>query len=181
MRYEVEQKYRVLEFRPVEVALAELGAAIQPACEEVDVYFKHPVRDFRSTDEAFRVRRVGSRNSVTYKGPRIDSTTKTRRELDLRLPDGPEYAAQFVELLGAIGFCAAGEVLKRRRKAFVPSGNSTVEVSLDDVSLVGTFVELELLADEEGLDHARSILAKLARRLGLVDQERRSYLELLPG
>jgi adenylate cyclase class 2 len=180
MHYEVEQKYRVQQFHAVEVALAELGAVINPALEQTDIYFQHPARDYRVTDEAFRVRRTGSRNCVTYKGPRIDTTSKTRRELELSLPDGPEYHAKFIELLAAIGFDPVGEVRKRRRKAFVPWNGSTVEVSLDDVVLVGNFVELELVADERGVDESRRILGQLARHLRLTDQERRSYLELLP-
>jgi adenylate cyclase, class 2 len=44
---------------------------------------------------------------------------------------------------------------------------------------VGTFVELELSADERTLDAARSCILSLARQLELSGAERRSYLELL--
>jgi adenylate cyclase class 2 len=50
---------------------------------------------------------------------------------------------------------------------------------LDEVEGLGAFVELELAADESGLEEAKSRIASLALELGLSDSERRSYLELL--
>jgi adenylate cyclase class IV len=44
---------------------------------------------------------------------------------------------------------------------------------------VGTFVELEIVSDEEGVEQAKKHLATLAGELGLSGSERRSYLELL--
>ena len=44
-----------------------------------------PCRDFAQTDEALRIRTVGDTSFVTYKGPKLDATTKTRRELELPL------------------------------------------------------------------------------------------------
>lgn len=181
MNYEVEQKFRVERFEEVEAALAQLGAKIGPVIEQVDGYWAHPVRDFRATDEAFRLRRTGSRNCVTYKGPRIDATTKTRQELELPLPDGTDYGSQFGELLRALGFRPVADVHKCRRKAAVDWNSTSVEVSLDEVSQVGKYVELEVVTDASGLESARQRLAGLATRLGLIHDERRSYLELLPS
>ena len=53
----------------------------EPA-EQVDTYFSHPARDFAATDEALRIRSIDQENFVTYKGPKLDATTKTRREID---------------------------------------------------------------------------------------------------
>jgi adenylate cyclase class 2 len=58
-------------------------------------------------------------------------------------------------------------------------GGRRVEGALDDVEGVGTFVELELRADEKSVDEARRAIATLAAELDLGPSERRSYLEML--
>ena len=70
--------------------MIELGATIEPPVVQVDQYFAHPARDFAQTDEALRLRRVGKQNFITYKGSKIDATTKTRREIELPLAPGEE-------------------------------------------------------------------------------------------
>ena len=59
------------------------------------------------------------------------------------------------------------------------SSGREVEGALDDVDGVGTFVELELQADEARLDEAQAIISQAGRRAGLGPSERRSYLEML--
>lgn len=179
MKYEVEQKHVVAGFETVEAKLAAMGATIGPPQEELDLYFAHPVRDFAHTDEALRIRRKGSKTLITYKGPKIDKTTKTRRELELPLGNQPETPDQWRELLEVLGFEAVVEVRKERRKADVAWQGEVVALTLDDVCKVGTFIELEIETDEAGVERAKSRLATLADELGLVGSERRSYLELL--
>ena len=179
MRYEVEMKFPVADGAALESRLVELGATISAAQSEVDVYFAHPARDFAQTDEALRIRRKGSANFITYKGPKIDATTKTRREIDLPLPEGEETAQVWTGLLNALGFTAAGEVRKSRRKAHVAWQGYSVEASLDVVERLGAFAELELLVEGDDLEAAKACIASLAKVLGLQKSERRSYLELL--
>jgi adenylate cyclase class 2 len=179
--YEVECKYRVADLAALEKRLAERGARVGVAELQVDIYFQHPSRDFAATDEALRIRRIGGRNFVTYKGPKVDKTTKTRREIELPLAPGDEGARGFASLLEALGFRRVAEVRKHRRKALLSSRGQEVEIALDEVERVGTFAELELQAEEADLDQARACLASLAQDLGLLDSERRSYLELLLG
>ena len=157
----------------------ELGATISVAQTEVDVYFAHPARDFARTDEALRIRRKGARNFLTYKGPKIDATTKTRREIDLPLLPDEEAAQAWTGLLIALGFTAVGEVRKSRRKAHVVWQGRSVEASLDEVEGLGEFAELELVVEPEGIEAAKACIASLAEALGLEGSERRSYLELL--
>jgi len=179
VKYEVEQKYPVDGFGAVEAKLVELGATVSAPHEELDLYVNHPVRDFAETDEALRIRRKGGKTLITYKGPKIDTTTKTRREIELPLGEQPETPDQWRELLEVLSFVAVAEVRKARRKADVAWDGQTVTLTLDDVHDVGTFVELEIESDEEGVERAKSQLAALADELGLGDSERRSYLELL--
>ncbi len=179
MHWEVERKFRVADVADVERRLAQLGATIEPSLEQCDQYFAHPARDFAQTDEALRIRQVAEQNLVTYKGPKVDPTTKTRRELELPLTPGAAAARDFAELLAALGFRAVLEVRKSRRIASVAWQGYHVEAALDDVAGLGQFVELELQATADGIDAARDALASLAAALGLTADERRSYLELL--
>jgi adenylate cyclase, class 2 len=179
MQYEVEMKFPVAEMSVLESKLTGLGATIAGSQLEVDKYFAHPARDFAKTDEALRIRRKGIANFVTYKGPKIDAATKTRREIDLPLPPGDDTAQAWIDLLQTLGFAAVGEVRKSRRKAHVAWQGRSVEVSLDRVERLGTFSELELVVAPENVEAAKRCIASLAENLGLAGSERRSYLELL--
>ncbi len=179
MKYEVEQKFPVDNLRAVEERLGEMGAEISDERIEIDRYYNHPARDFAETDEALRIRRTGPVNRITYKGPKIDKVTKTRQELELPLGEGETAAADWMKLLETLGFRTVSEVHKRRRKARVARQDRSVEVSLDEVTGLGTFVELEIVVEEKDLDWARGCIADLAEELGLGQSERRSYLRLL--
>lgn len=179
MQYEVEQKFRVVDRDELLARLNRAGVVWHDEIDQADLYFAHPQRDFSRTDEALRIRRVGQNNRITYKGPKIDTQTKTRRELELPLVAGDQWATQFQELLGALGFRTVAEVTKRRRPGTWEHGGRTFEVALDDVAEVGVYIELELTATPDQLDAARAALAEAADALELVEVERRSYLEML--
>lgn len=180
MRYEVEQKHPVDDAAGLVARLTERGAALGPAIAQSDRYFAHPCRDFAQTDEALRIRTVGGASFVTYKGPKIDTTTKTRRELELPLDPDDATGERFAELLAQLGFTAVATVAKRRRHFHLeaPCGRR-IEGALDEVDGVGTFVELELAADDAELPSAKRAIRELADDLALGPAERRSYLELL--
>jgi len=181
MQFEVEQKHRVPDVRTLLERLAERGAEVGPPVEQADRYFAHPCRDFAQTDEALRIRTAGVRSFVTFKGPKLDTTTKTRREIELPLDSSDVDGLKFAELLQSLGFQPVAVVRKRRRSFHVDVAGRMVEGALDEVDGVGTFVELELLTDEPGLDEAKRVVSTLAAELHLGPTERRSYLEMLLG
>ena len=78
MSIEVEEKFPVADLAQIEAKLAQMGVVAGESRIEIDLYFAHPARDFSATDEALRIRRIGSTGCLTYKGPKIDTTTKTR-------------------------------------------------------------------------------------------------------
>lgn len=177
--YEVEQKFPISDAGNFERLLSAAGARLGPPQPQSDTYFAHPSRDFAATDEALRIRRAGDANFVTYKGRKVDAATKTRREIEIALPPGDDGAREFAELLQALGFRPVAVVRKERRTAHLVWQGRTMEVALDAVADVGTFVELETAAHEAELDAARACLAGLASQLNLSHSERRSYLEML--
>lgn len=179
MQYEVEQKFPVSDLPAVAAQLEELGAVFSERAREVDYYYGHPARDFAATDEALRLRQVSDQYYLTYKGPKIDPTTKTRREIELPLGAEDRLLAQWQSLLEALGFHLVGQVIKDRRRARLCWEGRQVQATLDEVPALGCFVELEITVPESDLDEARACIGSLALRLGLRESERRSYLELL--
>jgi adenylate cyclase class 2 len=189
--YEVEQKYPVADVKAIEDRLGRLGASWHGTAEQVDRYFNHPSRDFAVTDEALRLRSTAVGVAITWKGPRLDATAKTRREIELPLalaavpaaaeaPSAvPAMLDHWTELLEALGFRRVREVAKRRRLATVAWEGAVIEVALDHVADLGDFVELELQTDASGIAPAAARIESLARELGCSNAEPRSYLEML--
>ena len=178
MKYEVEQKFPVASLDSLEQQLRAMGVEFSSPVEQIDQYYAHPSRDFAATDEALRIRHIGSSGRITYKGPKIDTTTKTRREIELPVGSGAQVG-EFHELLVALGFSPVAEVKKQRRTGNVDWQDQVFEVALDEVNGVGSFAELEIQAEQHELDAARGALLSLAEHLDLHETERRSYLEML--
>lgn len=148
--------------------LLELGATAGPIQHQVDTFFEHPARDLAASDEALRLRRVGARLELTYKGPRLGGSTKARIEHTVQVASDP------TALLASLGFAPKANLAKQRR----PYHLGPVEVALDTVEGVGSYVEVEATgADREA---ATKLVEETLRRLGLQGhaRERRSYLEL---
>jgi adenylate cyclase, class 2 len=177
--FEVELKFRVTHPDRLRQRFDDLGATWGEPVSQCDRYFAHPSRDFRQTDEAFRIRSVGDDNGLTYKGPVIDAQTKTRREIEVPFAAGPEAFAAMTGLLIGLGFWPVRDVAKTRRNGQLIWQARTVAWTWDDVPPLGTFVELELITDDAGRAAASDAILSLATHLGLTDPERRSYLELL--
>jgi adenylate cyclase, class 2 len=176
---EVEMKFPAPEFGRLEERLRQWGARAEPPRQDADQYFNAPDRDFARTDEAFRLRRIGDANFITYKGPKLDAQTKTRTEIEVPLEAGAAAAEAFARLVVCLGYRPTALVRKQRRVFHVERSGFALEVCLDDVDEVGRYAELEILAPEQQLDEARAVLMKTAEELGLSGSERRSYLQLL--
>lgn len=179
MQFEVEQKHRLTDLNEFFSQLSERGVELAEPVEQVDQYFAHPARDFARTDEALRIRTIKSQSFVTYKGPKLDTTTKTRHELELPLHPQDADGGLFRQLLLALGFTPVATVRKQRRVFQMVHLGHKVHGSIDQVDQLGTFVELEMSADESNLEETKQVVATLATELNLDHSERRSYLEML--
>jgi adenylate cyclase class 2 len=180
MSVEIEMKFPVADLRALEARLTGLNARPHGSAQtEVDQYFNAPDRDFAQTDEAFRLRQVGSKCLITYKGPKRDQQTKTRTEIEVPLGDGEQAGQACTRLFIHLGYRPVAIVRKRRRSFQMERGEFPVEICLDEVEGVGQYAEIEIVGTEESVERARKVVQDLALELGLNDSERRSYLELL--
>lgn len=176
---EVEVKYRNADRAAAVATLLEWGATLAQDRTDADLYFQAPDRDLKATDEAFRLRRVGPKNYLTYKGPKRDAETKTRTEIEVPLGDGERAAADAERLLVALGYKPVMTVRKKRRVYHFHRDGFNMEACFDNVERVGEFVELEIVAEEAQYEAAKAALLAAAAELGLTQQEQRSYLGLL--
>ena len=176
---EIEQKFARADFAAVERRLAAWGAGPAEEHDEADHYFNAPDRDFARTDEAFRLRRVGADNFLTYKGPKQRAAVKVRTELEIPLLPGDEAAADMTRLLTHLGYRPVAVVTKHRRKAALERHGFAFTVCLDDVEGLGRFAEVEVVTPEDRRADAERAVAALAAELGLTEVERRSYLGLV--
>jgi adenylate cyclase class 2 len=175
---EIEMKFPVSDFAPIQGHLSRWQARPDAAVEEADHYYNAPDRDFARTDEALRLRRIGADNMVTYKGPKQAGPAKTRTELEVALETGAEAAEKFCQLLTHLGYRAVAVVRKKRQSYHFDRGGFALQVCLDEVDRLGRFVEAEIVAPEEKKTQAQDVLLQVAADLGLKDVERRSYLEM---
>lgn len=181
--YEVELKFVIENCSEIEQKLTALFARWSDPIQQIDHYFSHPCRDFSKTDEALRLRQGGERVELTWKGPRIDQSTKTRQELELPITNGPnkglEIVDQWTAMLSALGFCPFIQVVKTRRPAHVDWDGIGVDVAIDTIENMGHFLELEIRSKSAEIPAARRCLESLAKALGCSHPERRSYVECI--
>ncbi|MFV0446277.1 MAG: class IV adenylate cyclase [Planctomycetaceae bacterium] len=177
--YEVELKFPIIDPAEVIARLQGLGATQTGMAEQSDRYFSHPVREFAQTDEALRLRSDGNQNCLTYKGPLLDSTTKTRQEIEFEFAAGEEGAHKAWALLRALGFEDVFTVRKRRTSFAIDWEGRPFSVACDNVDHLGNYVEIETMAGMNDWEAARDAAQRLAQELSLSDSERRSYLQML--
>lgn len=173
MQVEAEIKVKVGDLHAVTRKVKALGGFFLYEEEHVDTYFNHPARDFKTTDEALRLRRAGSSIRLTYKGPKLSLKSKTRFELEV----GVSSFEGVYEVLRALGFTVLATI-KKKRQAFKLSD---LNVYADEVEGLGSYVELEaIIPSREGVAKAEGLLLEAIRKLDLPFNEAttKSYLEL---
>lgn len=174
---EVEAKAKIDNFEKMRERILKLNALKIKDEHQIDIYFNSPVKDFAKTDEALRIRKTSSEKEdhifITYKGPKIDKQSKTRKEIEMEI----ESEMKAEKIFESLGFKAVRKVIKDRE--YFQYEN--YEISLDNVYGLSPYMEIETSV-EEGADYtkAQEGIFKLFEKLGIKDGfERTSYLELL--
>ena len=174
---EVEVKAKIDSFEEIENKLEKIGAQKSKKEFQEDIYFNSPVVDFAKTDEALRIRTTKENEKtnifITYKGPKRDSASKTRKEIEMGIDDAEKCSQIFEE----IGFKKVRTVRKNRQYYTYKN----FEISLDDIEGLEPYMEIEIgLDDNEDYSDAQNKIFELFEKLGITDGfERTSYLELL--
>jgi adenylate cyclase class 2 len=165
---EVEVKARAQ--KDTQEKIKALGAKLLKVENHHDLYFNSPLRDFKVSDEALRIRIKEEGARLTYKGPKLDQETKSRLEWTVKIDD----PVQMEQILLVLGFKLSAEVCKRRTKYSF----GDIVIALDEVEGLGSFLEVEAVGDI-GWEMQRTKVLSVLAGLGLGVSIRSSYLELM--
>lgn len=136
---EIEAKLKVDSHDEIVRKLGELGGEFAAELRQTDVYFDDPNGTLTKMDRCLRLRRqrMGEAETIllTYKGPKQEDDFKKRQQIEIELT-GADSAGK---LLSALGYEQALDFEKRRRIWHL----GQCEVALDQLPLLGSFVEIE--------------------------------------
>ncbi|MFX1588621.1 MAG: class IV adenylate cyclase [Promethearchaeota archaeon] len=190
---EVEIKVGISNPAEIKNMLEKNNAFYKSSLYHQDTYFNMPkgLRDFKETDEALRVRKSLEFNkkdeketkkiicSITYKGKKIDSITKTRKEIEVNLDD----FEKIIEILKVLGFQEFLTIKKERELYEVEYKSKKLSLLVDFIPILNRyFLEVEIMAENvNDVENFRNILLKFLNLLGIDKKEsiRKSYLELI--
>lgn len=165
---EIEAKFR-LDASQLQALRERLGPPVETVRQR-DVYL-----ETAGLPVALRVRRDGERACVTLKqGFEKVAGIRVREEFEPRI--APDELDTWLTIFERLGF-PAGEAVEKTREVYAqPHG---VHVLLDQVDGLGSFVEVESVADDAtaALAHLEAAIAALG--LGAQPRLTRSYRELL--
>lgn len=153
MNIEIETKIKVESLDEIVVRLTDLGGRLECELLQVDTFFDDAEQTLLASDCGLRLRRQvtgeGQKLFLTYKGPRQKSRFKSRPEIEIEVSDF-ETAAQ---LLTALGYRKATAFEKRRQVWRLPD----CTVCLDELPLLGSFVEIEASGERPVADTLRKL------------------------
>ena len=163
--------------------LEKFGFELQSKLSEIDTYYSRPDVDFMQTVECLRIRQRDGFAEVTYK-PATTTATHTKNDVIIKpetnLPIQPGDAAIAKQLLANLGMTQLVEVNKYRR-SFQSSDFPQATVAIDEIKDAGTFVEVEVLSDDE--TGALAMISEIETKLGLESTEvvTRPYRDICMG
>jgi adenylate cyclase class 2 len=178
---EIEVKLRIKDVAVLEKKLLKQGYKLIETLRETDTYFDGGINGIKKRGQALRVRRTFNcvtgkeQSAITFKGEKIDAVSMARLELETVVESGE--AAE--RILCALGFYPVQPIVVKIRKIL---RNGDICACLDDVQGLGTFLELEIMAEsEEARPAALERIAGILNNIGYTmdDTTRMSYLSQL--
>jgi adenylate cyclase class 2 len=171
MAVEIEAKMKVEDLVAVRARLQSAGATTVGDYLEQNVFFDTEDRSLLAADEGLRLRiSTDTRTSkrictITFKGPRQHGQLKSRDETETTVGSFPA-AASLLECLGYTKILS----FEKRRQSWTFAG---CKIELDELPILGSFVEIEGPKDEAVL--------KVRQELQLADRPliKASYIAML--
>jgi putative adenylyl cyclase cyaB len=163
--------------------LESIGFELQSSRREIDTYYSRPDVDFMQTVECLRIRQRDGFAEITYK-PATTTATHTANDVIIKpetnLPIQPKDTAIAKQLLANLGMVRLVEVNKYRR-SFQSSDFPQATVAIDEIKDAGTFVEVEVLSNDE--TSALAMISDIETKLGLESAEvvTRPYRDICMG
>ncbi|MFA5293076.1 MAG: class IV adenylate cyclase [Phycisphaerae bacterium] len=169
MTIEIEIKLKVENIEPTAEKLAQLGAKFEGDFIQTDAYYDDSEDSLVNSDRCLRIRKhrnhIGEAIELTYKGARENHRFKTRREIGIKV----EKAEELTELFEELGYKEKLE-FEKKRSLWDFHG---CKVALDELPLIGKFVEIEG-PDDDTIEQAQKELG-----LGNLKHIPQSYAHLM--
>ena len=140
MKKEVEVKVKVDNFDSILLALTKLGIKISEPVLQDDMVFVNydgPYTDFPEGANYLRIRQTNDKAFFTLK--RGEELSSIERETEISNPEHMRDSLLFM------GYHEVVRVIKNRRKAI----HKDYEICLDQVTDLGSFIEIEKITDED--------------------------------
>lgn len=161
MAIEIEIKLKVESFEQIIEKLRQIDADFDDDYMQTDYYFDDEEDSLVDSDRCLRFRKQQDHGKetfeLTYKGQRQNHRFKSRREIGIKV----DKAEEIMEILTALGY-SERLVFEKKRQTWQSDG---CEIDLDELPLIGKFVEIEGPNDEAiemtrkklGLEHLNHI------------------------
>lgn len=181
MSSEIEIKAKIDSVKDFERRIVELGGMFLMELEQLDIYYRHPCRDMKASDEAIRVRCEGASALLTYKGKKEGGGVKAREEIEVGLSSFEGGKA----ILERLGFREVASVFKDRKIFSLNIKGIEFEIALDSVKGLGSYIEIEAKSEAGGEgahgEKVKELLMEIADALSIEEDKMttKSYLELL--
>ncbi len=168
---EVEVKARLENREHVEQEIIRKGAVLQEEKYQHDILLDPPQADFAKSDQVLRIRNTNGIWKLDYKTPRLDQETKSRKEFSIKIDNGETLK----DIFSWMDFKVVGEI-EKRRKAY---RWKNMTINFDEVTNLGSFIEVEILAPESEFAAAKQDIFSLLAELSITETIKKDYLELL--
>lgn len=161
---EIEVKARVTNLKSLLNRADKLGISLGEPVVQEDTTYETALSRENPDWNIFRIRKQGNKIILTMKY-KASSRSRDNHERETVIEDAKEVAG----MLERVGYSYGVRIRKTRRTAKY----NNLEICLDDVDGLGTFVEVEKLAnDEADVDAIQSELWNILLELGVDSEDR---------
>lgn len=160
MKHELEKKFSISSKEQFLLSLDTLGISLESPIKQMDaIYFRKGkgFSDLPLGEPVLRIRQDGTSITTALKVYR--NGVSDRIEVECGISD----AIAFDEYLQCLEFEKVVEVVKFRRIATFLGA----KIVLDDVLHLGTFAEIEVVTDDDGVAKGFELLTMVVGRLGM--------------
>ena len=169
--YEIEVKARISNKDSVISTIEDLKGQYLKTEKQIDIYFNHPCVDFAKTGESVRLRTIKDIIILTYKGPKLESTVKTRKEIEVSMPR--TEIDKMLDFLYSNGYKKVAEIKKDREYYKIKD----FTISIDYVEGLGSFIEIEKISDD--IEKSQTEILSLLAHFDIIGIEKRTYLGMI--
>lgn len=143
--------------------------------EEEDIFFTSMHDPSLGFEKTLKLRKSNGEAKLIFKLRRSDKDLKENLEIEVKI-EGRDIN-NLLQLLKSLGF-EENLIVRKKRRSFCLNGCT---INVDDVEGLGSFLEIEVVVDEDKTDDAFNRILEILSALNLSKKEliRRGYAEMI--